>query len=353
MEALTPSYIYLVPSHNLIDAERRAFFVEHSGHRPLESVTIALLDNRSGVTPVHIETYARIDSGSWNPLAPRYFWFTPASLWDEDYTITITSSGNPRTNQRMVVRSTHHTLQFAVEVTIDGRPEPVFACRDRLMPNSYTLAARASETCDMRMAVPPQLEDRLDPAPYGVELPNGNYVMWRLRTLPDPRELEAQSENRHLWEYQKARMVQEITKYAGAKLLILTTSGEHTQDYAKGFYDVFANQAHWDVTGPRVLPAFYESMIDVQVSADNGIPSRPEVLAVINGLKDAGVKCRKGYVYDPDVKRGLIVLWIGPKSPDSVASGACAPVSFKPGSGERKPCESIAQTLHPIPFPPP
>jgi hypothetical protein len=44
----TPTFVYLVPTHELIDCERRAFFVNHAGFRELQNVKIVIKDNRSG-----------------------------------------------------------------------------------------------------------------------------------------------------------------------------------------------------------------------------------------------------------------------------------------------------------------
>jgi len=117
--AITPTYIYLVPTSELIDGERRAFFVERSGPRTLQNVEVALLDQKSG--RVHVEKYSQIDPVQQNNLNPRYFWFTPSSPWDEAYTVTITSSQNPKVTQHLIVRSTKHVLQFAAEVTLEGK----------------------------------------------------------------------------------------------------------------------------------------------------------------------------------------------------------------------------------------
>jgi hypothetical protein len=350
--ALRPTYVYLIPTRNLIDAERRAFFVQQVGPRAFDNVTIALVDNKAGTARVQVQDYPKIDQGSGDSLAPRYFWFRPSSPWDEDYTITVTSSGNPRLTQRMIVRNTHHVLQFAVEVRIDGVFQPAFTCRDRLMPQPYRLALGANETCDKWMSVSPNLERRLEPSPYGVELPNGAYVVQRLRTLPDPRDLETQSENRHLWEYQRAKIISEIAEFPRARLLILATSGQNTQAYARDLRDTF-RWARWAVSGPKAPPPQVgEAIIDVQVSAAGGTRT-PEVSAVLAGLEKAGVKHRKHCILDPDVPHGLTVLWVGPRSPDNISPDSCAPASVKPRQGEPKPCECIDQTPEGIPLPPP
>jgi hypothetical protein len=348
-----PTYIFLAPTHDLIDAERRAFFVRQVGPRILDNVTVALLDNKSGTAPARIEKYSQIAPGTENPLAPRYLWFKPSTPWDEDYTIRITSTGNPPVTQRMILRGTHHTLQFAVEVTLAGSPKPMLMCRDRLMPESYGLASQANEPCDKYMSVPPELETRLEPAPYAIQLPTGGLLVLRPRTLPEPQELEAQSQARHLWEYQREQMLSEITRYPGARLDILATSGESTLAYARELRDVF-RLAQWRVVGPKPPPReIDEGIIDVQVSAHSGANGAPQVAAVLAGLKRAGVKHRQSCIVDPDVPDGLTVLWVGPRSPENVAPDMCAPPSIKPEADAAKPCAYITQTLQPVPFVPP
>ena len=100
----TPTFLYLVPSRELIDCERRALFVNHSGLKRLENVTIIIKDNKSG-TVEEIDDYKNgIEPGPQNPDAPRYIWVKPSHPWDEDYTITVTGS-RFRSVQETVLRS--------------------------------------------------------------------------------------------------------------------------------------------------------------------------------------------------------------------------------------------------------
>jgi hypothetical protein len=50
-EEWTPTFLYLVPTHELIDCERRAFFVNHFGLKGVQNVRIIIKDNRSGTVP--------------------------------------------------------------------------------------------------------------------------------------------------------------------------------------------------------------------------------------------------------------------------------------------------------------
>jgi hypothetical protein len=77
-----------------------AFFVKIIEVRILSRVKVALKDNKSGQT--HVESYPEIDSGLLR--ADQYFWFTPSSRWDEDYTVTVTSRES-HSSQELIVRS--------------------------------------------------------------------------------------------------------------------------------------------------------------------------------------------------------------------------------------------------------
>jgi hypothetical protein len=346
-----PTFVYLVPTHELMDAERRAFFVRSSGPRRLHNVKVILRDNKSGQT--HNEEYAERDPAPDHPLATPYFWFTPSSPWDEDYTVT-SEEFSAEHKENLVLRSTKHTLQFAVEIYAAGSPNPVRSCRDPLLPPSYQLAPRSAESCDAMMTVPDALKANLKPAPYNMELPDGRFQILRMRTLNPPAGSESQSEERELSDWQKQKILPSIAPYHGKKLLILTASGKEASEYAKNFRDTF-KLARWHVEGPESVPAGDEDIIDVQISACDPIAKapRPELAAVIDALSNAAVKRRGGFVSDADVPADLIVLWVGWKSPDGISVQQCTPPSFKPREGERQPCELVLQNLRPIPIPPP
>lgn len=80
-----------------------AFFVKIIELPILSRVEVALKDNKSG--QAHVESYPEIpeiDSGLLR--ADQYFWFTPSSRWDEDYTVTVTSRES-HSSQELIVRS--------------------------------------------------------------------------------------------------------------------------------------------------------------------------------------------------------------------------------------------------------
>jgi hypothetical protein len=162
------------------------------------------------------------------------------------------------------------------------------------------------------------------------------------------------SDRRHLSEYQIAKIKSAIRNYRGTHALILSGPGEHTQSYALELYNLLHSE-RWNVSYPTVLPGFYDSLTDVQVSiagsywatdASKSTPSPGQVLAQV--LADAGVKGREKPTLDPDIGRELVVLWVGVKSPDNVSPGECPPVSFKPKPKEPRPCWAVSQGTVPM-----
>ena len=320
--------------------------------QPLTNIEIALRDNKSGA--VQLQEYSEIDVGLQNSITPRYFWFTPSTPWDEDYTATITSSRKPRVIQRLIVRSTRHVLQFASDVKVDGRSTPVLECRDHLLPESYHLAQNSTQPCDKWMNVPSELEDKLQPAPYNVELPNGDLVIKKLKKLTPQTGAESQSDTRHLSEWQRGQINSEISQFSDKKILIMASSGGSSWAYAQDLGSAFSS-ARWKVEGPKHLPPIYESIIDLQISIHGklGSPQKPEISAVLAGFKKAGLKHNEHLTLDPGVSPDLIVLWVGAKSPEGINPDDCATISFKPKPDATQPCAFVKQTPKFVPFPPP
>jgi hypothetical protein len=131
---------------------------------------------------------------------------------------------------------------------------------------------------------------------------------------------------RRLAEWQKVKLIALLSRYPGEKVLILASLGSETWDYARDFRDVFLT-AKWNVEGPKPAP-LSEPAIDVQVSADNYVPARPETQAVLGAFKFVGIKCRGTCILDPNIRRGLIVVWVGAKSPDEQKPDNYPPLSF-------------------------
>lgn len=347
---MQPVYLYVAPTPDLIEGERRAFFVIHEGPRTPSNVEVELRDNKSGVAQV--AKFAEIDATRSNLITPQYFWFAPSTPWDEDYTITIASSGNPQGVQHLIVRSTHKVLQYAVQVSVDGLSRPVIQCRDSLLPTSYHIAENSKQSCDRWMKIPPEVEDRLQPPPHTVQLPNGSVTIMRVETPTPQAGSESLPDTRHLSEWQRSQIEAELSKYPGHKILIMASSGGNTWSYAQEFKKVFTS-ARWRVIGPNRADPFYESMIDVQLSA-NESPDvmKPEITAIRDGFTKAAIKHRQNVMLDPEVSDD-VVLWVGAKSPEGVSPDDCAPFSFKHKAGDAKPCAFIRVSKRPLPLPPP
>lgn len=349
-EEWTPTFLYLVPTHELIDCERRAFFVNHSGFKGLQNVEIVIKDNGSGAVIVNDDYKNGIEPGPQNPDAPRYIWVKPSHPWDEDYTITVTGT-KFRSVQEMVLRSTRQRTQFAVRITVDPNKKPVVTCRDSLLPETYSLARDSRENCDTLMAVNPKFLSKLQPDFYGLQQPNGSFSVVRIRKLPPPSDLETQSEDRHLTEYQQTIMKAKLSKYRGTKLLVLYTGGTKTLAYATEFRDFFRSIA-WHVDGPRPVPVGDEGLVDVQISVSKRYWNNPYPRGadLLNSLE--GIKHQQRPVVDDAISPDLIVLWVGPKSPDNFRPDDCIPALLRPRPGEPHTCEMITQTTGLCPFVP-
>lgn len=345
-----PTFVYLAPSRELIDCERRAFFVNRSGSEDPKNLHIVIKDNRSGTVQENDDFRDGIEPGPQNLDAPRYIWVKPSRPWDEDYTITVTGT-NFRSVQNMVLRSVNKTLQSAVQVTVDSARKPVVSCRDSSLPQTYSLGLGSRENCKILMAVDPTLLIKLQPQFYGFQQPNGAFTAVRLRKLAPASDLDAHSEDRDLTEYQQTVMKAKLSKYHGTKLLILYAGGPKTLSFAKSFRK-FLGSLGWYVEGPRFVPAGDEEIVDVQISVSSRYWNRPYSRAadLLSSLQ--GVKHRQAYVYDDAVPTDRIVLWVGPKSPENFRPDDCAPPALRPRLGEHHTCEMVSQTISPCPFPP-
>jgi hypothetical protein len=346
----TPTFLYLVPTHELIDCERRAFFVNHTGFKGLQNVEIVLKDNGSGAVLENHDFKTGIDPGPQDPDSSRYIWVKPSRPWDEDYTITVTAT-KFRSVQEIVLRSSGQNVQLATQIIVDPKQKPVLRCRDSSLPDSYSLGRGSRENCDTMMSVDSAFLSRLQPEFYGFQRPNGDFTSVRMRKLPQASDLDSQSEDRHLTEYQQTVMRSKLAKYRGTKLLVLYAGGSKTLAYATELRDFFRS-LQWSAEGPHLVPVGDERIVDMQVSVSKGYWNSPYPRA--RDLMDSleGLKHRQRYVYDDAITSDLIVLWVGPKSPDNFRPDDCAPAALRPIPGESHTCEVVAQTAGPCPFPP-
>jgi len=81
------------------------------------------------------------------------------------------------------------------------RQKTIVRCGHKLLPPSYTLAAKETRSCAEPMKLPADVTSTLDV--YSYQHPDGSVTMRKVRTLPSPSELDEQSDQRHLTDYQK------------------------------------------------------------------------------------------------------------------------------------------------------
>lgn len=346
----TPTFIYLVPTREIVNCERRAFFVNHAGYKSIQNVKIVVKDNKSGEVQENDDFRSGIEPGPQDPDAPRYIWIKPSHPWDEDYTITVTGT-KFRLVQQIALRTANKKAQLGVEIRIGEETKPLIKCRDDLLPVNYSLARDARENCNTLMSIDPQSLNKLKPEIYGFQNAGGDYSAVKIRKLPTASDLDSQSEDRHLTEYQQTVMRATLAKYAGQKLLILYAGGSKSLAYANEFKSFFHSQG-WRVQGPRLVPVGDEELVDMQVSVSKAYWNTPNPVAqdLMGALE--GTKHRQRYVYDDAVPADLIVLWVGPKSPSNFSPDDCAPAALHPNIAEPNTCETVAQTNTVCPFPP-
>jgi len=339
------TYIYLVPTAELMECQRRAFFVKVRGPQILYNAEIIVKDNESG--KIHSETYPEVDP------SPRsediYFWFVPSSPWNEDYTVTITTRDS-HSSQHLIARSIQHQLQFATQITLDNEKKPTWACRDTLLPASYVLAAGERKTCAGAMKLAEGMPDNLDVFSY--QRADGSVTIRKMKVQPSPSELDELSEDRHITEYQQQIIEPILKKFGRSSILIYFAGGEKSKAYAKEFGNLFSRN-NWMVKGPTMVPIGNERIIDIQLSVnyqENWNKSNPKSLGILGAFKRAGIKLRSRLVADPKVPNGLIVLWVGPKSPNNADPDHCSPPAVEYTPGEPQTCDMMLQGN--CPFPP-
>ena len=335
------TFIYLAPTTELMECQKRAFFVRTVGPHILSRVEVTLKDNKSGQNIV--QSFPQIDPG---PLrSDQYFWFTPSSPWDEDYTVTATSTES-QSSQSLIVRGIRHQIQFATQVKVEDEASPVLSCRDKLLPAVYTLAATERRSCAEPMRIPANVTSTLDV--YSYQHPDGSVTIRKLRTLPSPSELDQESDQRHLTDYQKEQLRPAIKQYVGSRLRVFYSGGPNTLAYAEELRLLFAES--WNTNQVSVVPVGDERIIDVQITVGN---KRQELEArtLLDAFQSAGIKHRKFFSVDPDAGND-VVLWIGPKSPKDASPDQCGSPELNPKPGQAHNCDWIAQAGGVCPFVP-
>jgi hypothetical protein len=162
-----------------------------------------------------------------------------------------------------------------------------------------------------------------------------------MREVSVPPGVETQEEGRHIWEYQKMWIVRAISRFPGTKILELASdTGQETWQYARDLAGLL-HAGGWNVEGPRKLPHSYDGMFDLQVSTDNAV--RPEAAALMDALVRSGVKHHQGALPDPDIPDGLLVMFVGSRSPVSIQPEDCTKVYFDAKKMKHHPCEMFRQ----------
>jgi hypothetical protein len=335
------TYVYLAPTAELMECQKRAFFVRIDGPRNLSRVEVKLTDNKSGQG--YAQTFPEIDPGPMR--ADQYLWFTPSSPWDEDYTVTATSKES-HSSQRLIVRSTQHQVQFATQVTVEEEASPALSCRDSLLPSSYTLAAKERRSCAEPMKLPDDVTSALDV--YSYQHPDGSVTVRKMRTLPSPSELDEQSDQPHLTDYQKQLLRPAVTQYAGSRLRVFYSGGPKTLAYAEKWRQLFAES--WKTDKVSFVPVGDERIIDVQITVGNK-GQEVEARTLLDAFQSAGVKHRRFFSVDPDAGSD-VVLWVGPKSPKDASPDQCGSPYLKPRQGQVYTCNLIIQSGGVCPFVP-
>lgn len=335
-----PTYIYLAPSVGLMECQKRAFILKKSGSQPLSDVDIGVRDNKSGTT--YSQHFPKIDQSQ--VASPLYMWLQPSSPWDEDYSFKV-SAREMNSSERLILRDVHHRVQFAMEITLDTEQKPVESCRDELLPTSYTVASGTHRTCSALTELQSNVLENLEW--YSLQNPDGNLTIRKLRALPSPSELDEQSDERHITDYQKQIIRPVIKKYANSRVAIFYAGGSKARAYAREFEYLFRSEG-WGAGAPKIVPVGDERIIDVQLSTGGELGKQDfqtiRAAEIVNAFKQAGIKQRTHYVVDPHVAKDVAVLWVGPKSPKDVSPDQCLPAELEPRLGEHHTCEMIAQT---------
>jgi hypothetical protein len=335
------TYVYLIPTPGLVECQQRAFFVKVHGPQHVSGLQITLKDNRSG--QISFRKYSDLDADT----ASEYFWVTPFSPWNEDYTATIGAHGL-HSSQTLSIHSFGGEIRLATSVTIPGDERPVQSCRDA--PQGP--GGNSQQCSDLLKSQPNTLEN------MGVDnyqSADGTVKILHVKELPSPSELDEQSDDRHLTEYQRQIIEPVLLRFPGTHLSVFFAGGPKSKAYAEEFQDVF-HAVRWRVSRPEVVPQGNERIIDVQMSvSDNylqGSGEADKTKELLNAFEKAGIKHRHHFATDPNIPDGDMVLWIGPRSPKNVGADQCATPQLKQRQGEPHTCELIRQTTGVCPFVP-
>jgi hypothetical protein len=332
------TYVYLVPAPELVECKQRAFFVKADGPLHISGLQIALKDEKSGQTSFHKPADLDADTSS------ESFWVTPSHPWDEQYTATI-DAHDLHSIQTLTVQSHTKKLQLATAVTISGHKNVVLSCKDVQTTDPHS--------CSDVLKLDSDALSRLSVSNY--QKADGSVTALQVKKLPSPSEMDEQSDDRHLTEFQQRALEPVVAKYPGTRVIIFYAGGTKSKAYSEEWYD-FLKSKHWAASKPELVPVGNEGIIDVQLTmSDNYLQVSGEstkILELLDALDKSGIKHAHHFTRDPNIKDGEIVLWIGPKSPMDINPDQCAGAQLKQKPGEPHTCDYIVQTTGVCPFMP-
>ena len=145
-----------------------------------------------------------------------------------------------------------------------------------------------------------------------------------LQPAPDAMPLA----DRTLSEFQFAGLVALLSPHRGQRVVILASPGEETLAYANDFRRL--KSARWRVRGPVPAPT-NQIAGNLQLSINNTVPADGNLpapfIALRGGLDFIGARSRQMFILDGDIEPGLIVLWVGPKTPANEWPGLRPPLA--------------------------
>lgn len=128
------------------------------------------------------------------------------------------------------------------------------------------------------------------------------------QTLPTPIPIPPRE--RQLSEWQKVKLISNLSQYRGQKIIIFASKGSDTWAYANDFRNALKS-AGWKVKGPLAAPANIP-VVDVQVSVSCIVGTPVTAYQALRGtLPFLNIRTRDFLVLDCDVPKEMAVLWIG------------------------------------------
>jgi hypothetical protein len=325
------TYVYLIPGRGLAERSkddpqemtgRRAFVLKQVGLGVLHNVEVDLTDlhatNSQATQDMHTESYPEIDPPTPGSNAPaKYFWWRPVTEWNEDYTVTL-NSREKNLVERIKIVSIRGSVYFAIRVSTAGSTAPLFSCADSGLTDSLAWPSDPPQSCQDFLPAEPGFSGSLDPKPYGLFPSPDSFIDMSPPAQPISSHPEVESDDRRLTEWQQSVLKPALDAYPGKKVLILAAGSKPTWDYARDFRDAFLG-SKWIVKGPIDAPKTDQTVLDVQISSGDASGSlHSETTDVRDAMVNAGIKGAKFFVVDPSVKTGVIVLWVGVRSPDEI-----------------------------------